>query len=180
LTVKLTVDMSAAPEIALLAETALLIPPQQGAGPQQGADGDVRDIQDAREQEHEVAATAAAPLTLGTLARRLRMIAAAPERWWSLVRFAPDRSVKITIEDQPSYAAWLMVLPPGDAGQPCDCDVVTMIAGEAAEGAAAGPVLRPGPTRVHGSRHWLRGHGTGYSVSLHARAHRPEPGPQGN
>jgi hypothetical protein len=25
---------------------------------------------------------------------------------------------------------------------------------------------------VHGGRHWLRGHGTGYSVSLHARAHK--------
>ena len=102
------------------------------------------------------------------------MIAAAPERWWSLVRFAPDRSVKIMIEDQPSYAAWLMVLPPGDSGQPCDCDAVTMIAGEATEGTPGGPALKPGPTRVHGRRHWLRGHGTGYSVSLHARAHKPE------
>jgi hypothetical protein len=155
LTVKLTVDMSAAPEIALLAEAALRVPAQQGAA------ADVLEVP----RQH---------LTLGTLARMLQMIAAAPERWWSLVRFAPDRSVKITIEDQPSYVAWLTVLPPGDAGQPCDCDVVTMIAGEAAEGAEAGPALRPGPTRVHGSGHWLRGHGTGYSVSLHARARRPQ------
>jgi hypothetical protein len=153
LTAKLTVDMSAAPEIALLAQADLLIPAQPAAT--------VNVLEIPRQQ-----------LTLGTLAQRLRMIAAAPERWWSLVRFAPDRSVKITIEDQPSYVAWLTVLPPGDAGQPCDCDVVTMIAGEAAEGAAAGSVLRPGPTRVHGGRHWLRGHGTGYSVSLHARAHK--------
>jgi hypothetical protein len=152
LTAKLAVDMSAAPEIARLAEAFLLVPAQP--------------------------ATAAPQLTLGTLARRLRMIAAAPERWWGLVRFDPGRSVKITIEAQPSYDAWLMVLPPGDTGRSCDCDVVTMIAGEATEGAAASASLRPGPTRVHGGRHWLHGHGAGYSVSLHARAHRPDRGNQ--
>jgi hypothetical protein len=150
LTANLAVDMSAAPEIARLAETFLLVPAQP--------------------------ATAAPQLTLGTLARRLRMIAAAPERWWGLVRFDPGRSVKITIEAQPSYEAWLMVLPPGDTGRSCDCDVVTMIAGEATEGAAASASLRPGPTRVHGGRHWLHGHGAGYSVSLHARARRPDRG----
>jgi hypothetical protein len=108
-----------------------------------------------------------APLTLGTLARHLRMLSATPERWWGLVRFDPTRSVKIEVEDQPGYGAWLMVMPPGDAGRDCDCDVATLIAGEAAE---AGAVLRPGSARVHGPRHWLRGHGAGYSISLHARA----------
>jgi hypothetical protein len=162
LTAKLAVDMSAAPEIARLAEgfgSVLLVPAQPATAKTDAA-----------------RAEPAPQLTLGTLARRLRMIAAAPERWWSLVRFDPGRSVKIMIEDQPSYAAWLMVLPPGDTGQPCDCDVVTMIAGEATEGSAASAALRPGPTRVHGGRHRLHGRGAGYSVSLHARARRPDRG----
>jgi hypothetical protein len=59
--------------------------------------------------------------------------------------------------------------------------VVTMIAGEAAEGTPASVVLRPGPVRVHGQKHGqkheqnhgLPGRGAGYSISLHARAHRP-------
>ena len=117
------------------------------------------------------------PLTLGTLAGRLRSIAATPERWWGLVRFDPDRSVKIMVEESASHQAWLMVLPPGDAGHGCDCDVVTMIAGEIAEGTPASAVLRPGLVRVHGHKHeqnhGLHGRGGGYSISLHARAHRP-------
>ena len=104
------------------------------------------------------------------------MLAASPERWWGLVRFDPDRSVRIEIEDQPEYGAWLVVLPPGDAGQDCDCDVATVIAGEAADGGLDSAVLRPGATRVHGQRHRLRGHGAGYSISLHARAIAPAPG----
>jgi hypothetical protein len=55
-----------------------------------------------------------------------------------------------------------------------------MIAGEATEGTSAGAALRPGPVRVHGKQHGerhgeqhaLHGRGTGYSISLHARAHR--------
>ncbi|MGH3237920.1 MAG: hypothetical protein ACRDOH_32615, partial [Streptosporangiaceae bacterium] len=119
----------------------------------------------------------AQPPTLGTLAGQLRMLAATPERWWGLVRFNPDRSVKIEVEEHPAYQAWLVVLPPGHAGQDCDCDVATIIAGEATEGAPDSAVLRPGPTRVHGQRHRLRGHGAGYSISLHARAQRPRPAP---
>lgn len=137
--------MSAAPEIALLAFAA-----PAPAVPSAGA-------------------PASTPLTLGTMARRLRMLAAAPERWWGLVRFDPARSVLIEMEDQPAYGAWLMILPPGDAGRACDCDVATLIAGEAAEGAA----LHPGRIRVHGQQHWLRGHGAGYSISLHARTAHP-------
>ena len=148
--------MSVAPEIAILAEAALLVP-----------------VQPAARRESN-------PPTLGTLARRLRMLAATPERWWGLVRFDPDRSVVIEIEDRPEYGAWLVVMPPAHAGQPsagqdCDCDVVTVIAGEATEGSPGSAVLRPGPTRVHGQRHRLRGHGPGYSISLHARAKRPQP-----
>ena len=139
--------MSAAPEIAILAGTALFVPAQTASRPQQ-----------------------APQVTLGTLARHLRVLAATPERWWGLVRFEPDRSVKIKVEDQPEYEAWLVVLPPGDAGQDCDCDAATIVAGEATEGAPGSAVLRPGPTRVHGQPHRLQGHGAGYSISLHARA----------
>jgi hypothetical protein len=147
----LNAEMSVAPEIALLAAASFPVTHlAQPAGPPP-------------------------PPTLGTLSRRLRMLSATPERWWGLVRFDPARSVRIEVEDQPGYGAWLVVMPPGDAGRACDCDVATLIAGEAAEG---GAVLRPGPARVHGPRHWLRGHGAGYSISLHARAlaARPETG----
>jgi hypothetical protein len=139
----LNAEMSVAPEIALLAAASLPLADPAG---NEAAPG---------------------PLTLGTLARHLRMLSATPERWWGLVRFDPTRSVRIEVEAQPGYGAWLMVMPPGDAGRDCDCDVATLIAGEAAEGSA---VLRPGPARVHGPRHWLRGHGAGYSISLHAQA----------
>jgi hypothetical protein len=165
----LIADMSVAPEIARLAEAVLLVPAQP-AGP-------AASRPDRAEQT-------GAQLTLGTLARRLRSIAATPERWWALVRFEPGRPVTITVEECASYQAWLVVLPPGDAGQSCDCDVATMIAGEATEGTSGRPVLRPGPVRVHGERpaarhgqqheqHELRGRGTGYSISLHARAGQP-------
>jgi hypothetical protein len=146
MTAELTADMSVAPEIAILAGASLLVPAQPTR-----------------------AVTPGTRPTLGTLARHLRILAASPERWWGRVRFDPDRSVRIELKDQPEYGAWLVVLPPGDTGQDCDCDVAAMIAGEAIEG-AQGAVLRPGSIRVHGQRHRLRGHGAGYSISLHARA----------
>jgi hypothetical protein len=139
--------MSVAPEIAILAEAALLLPARPATR-----------------------APEVPQVTLGTLAGQLRMLAATPERWWGLVRFNPDRSVEIAVEDHLSYRAWLVVLPPGDSGRDCDCDVATIIAGEATEGAPGSAVLRPGPTRVHGQRHRLRGRGAGYSISLHVRA----------
>ncbi len=151
--------MSVAPEIARLAEALTLVPAQPPAGAS--------------------AQAIATPPTLGALAGQLRMIAAAPQRWWSLVRFDPDRPLTIGVADEPSFLAWLVVLPPGAEGQQCDCDAATLIAGDAAEGAgraADGAALRPGPVRVHGQRHWLRGRGTGYSISLHARARRPGRG----
>jgi hypothetical protein len=163
----LTADISVAPEIAILAEASLLIPAQPA----------------------RTGAPAAKP-TLGTLARHLRLLAAAPERWWGLVRFDPDRSVRIEVEDRPDYRAWLVVLPPAHPGQQsdgqqsdgqdCDCDVATVIAGEATEGGPGSAVLRPGSTRVHGQRHRLRGHGAGYSISLHARGVPPASGDAGS
>ena len=152
--------MSVAPEIAVLAGSSLLVPAQPAPA----------------------GAPAARP-TLGTLARHLKLLAAAPERWWGLVRFDPDRSVRILVEDRPEYRAWLVVLPPAQAGQrspglDCDCDVATVIAGEATDGGPGSAMLRPGSTRVHGPRHRLRGHGPGYSISLHARAVPPASGTQ--
>ena len=141
--------MSAAPEIAILAGATLLVPARPASRPRQ-----------------------VPRVTLGTLAGRLRMLAATPERWWGLVRFEPDRSVTVTLEECAAYQAWLVILPPADAGQSCDCEVATMIAGEVIEGTLDSTVLRPGPVRVHGGPHVLRGQGTGYSISLHARAHR--------
>ena len=162
MTAELTADMSVAPEIAMLAGASLVVPAQPTR-----------------------AGTPGTRPTLGTLARHLRILAASPERWWGRVRFDPDRSVRIELEDHPEYGAWLVVLPPArpgqqntgqqSTGQDCDCDVATVIAGEAIEGAPGGAVLRPGSTRVHGQRHRLRGHGAGYSISLHARAVPPGP-----
>jgi hypothetical protein len=171
--VPLTADMSVAPEIARLAEDVLLVPDRPAAPSAPGPD--------------RPEGRAENTLTLGTLARRLRSIAATPERWWGLVRFEPDRSVTITVEQSTACQAWLVILPPGHAEQSCDCDVATMIAGEATEGMPGSAALRPGPVRVHGQQqhgrlgqqhgphgqqHALRGRGSGYSISLHARAHR--------
>jgi len=162
----LTADMSVAPEIARLAEAALFAPEEPAAAP------DSSGRSEASADPDSPVAAATAP-TVGTLARHLQSIAATPERWWGLVRFERDRPVKVAVEESGSYQAWLMILPPGDAGQGCDCDVVTMIAGEATEGTPASEVLRPGMLRVHGPRHGLRGRGAGYSISLHIRARRP-------
>ncbi|MGH3256079.1 MAG: hypothetical protein ACRDOU_11940 [Streptosporangiaceae bacterium] len=162
MTAQLIADMSVAPEIARLAQAIPLLEPRPEA-PAGGPD---------RSPGQQSGATA--PLTLGALYRELRTIAATPERWWGLVRFEPDRSVAVVVEECGSYRAWLVILPPGDTGQGCDCEAVTMIAGEATEGTdpGDGSVLRPGPVRVHGGRHGLQGRGNGYSISLHARARR--------
>jgi hypothetical protein len=184
----LIADMSVAPEIARLAEAVVLVPAQPatpagqapaGQAPAGQAPAGQAPAGQARTGQAPTGQApsptqeqAAAPLTVGTLARSLRSIAATPERWWGLVRFEPDRPVQITVEEGAAYRAWLVVMPPGDAGQSCDCDVATMIAGEATDGAPASAVLRPGPMRVHARRHSLRGQGAGYSISLHAQAHR--------
>jgi hypothetical protein len=169
--IPLIADMTVAPEIARLAEAVVLVAPHPA--------GHAPRVDEQPGQPERVAARpvslghTADLLTVGTLARCLRSIAGAPERWWGLVRFEPDRTVTVTVEESEAYRAWLVIMPPGDTGQSCDCEVATMIAGEATEGAAASAVLRPGPVRVHGDRHGLCGQGAGYSISLHARANRP-------
>lgn len=149
--------MSIAPEIAKLAEPGPDVPARKRA-----TAGAAAALDDQGPQRR---------LTLGALARELRTIAATPEQWWGLVRFDPDRPVLITVQECASHVAWLVVLPPGEAGHGCDCDVATVVAGEVAEGTAeAAAVLRPGTLRVHGQPHRLRGTCAAYSISLHARA----------
>lgn len=138
-------DLSVAPEIALLA--APLVPVQTNAPK---------------------------PRTDGRLAGDLADLAAAPQRWWDLVRFDAGGPLRIPVPGAPG--AWLLVVPPG-ATADCDCGLATALAGEAVETSgpsAAGTArpLRPGRVLVHGSRapHRLLTAGHGYSVTLHATA----------
>ena len=136
-------DLSVAPEIALLA--APLVPAQTD-GP--------------------------APRTDGRLAGDLADLAAAPQRWWDLVRFDAGGPLRIPLPGAPG--AWLLVVPPGATAE-CDCGQATALAGEAVETSGpdgTGPArpLRPGRVLVHGARarHRLLTAGHGYSVTLHA------------
>ena len=139
-------DLSVAPEIAQLA--APLLPVEQDVS---------------------------SPRTDGRIAGDLAALAAAPQRWWDLVRFDPAGPVRIPVPGAPG--AWLLVLPP-DTAADCDCAQATALAGEAVElaaadetGSGAARPLRPGRVRVHGTPapHRLRTAGHGYSVTLHTR-----------
>ncbi len=163
--------MSVAPEIAILAEASMFVPAQPAAR-------QPRDQREPREQQAYDGPPALRP-TLGTLARHLRLLAAAPERWWGLVRFDPDRSVRIQVEDQPGYRAWLVVLPPAQAGQQsagqdCDCDVATVIAGEATDGG-------PGVARCCGrDRRGCTASGTGCAATARGTRSACMPAPSGS
>jgi hypothetical protein len=141
----LNTDLSVAPEIAQLADP--LVPAQYAA---------------------------AAPRTAGRIAGDLADLAAAPQRWWDLVRFDSGGPVRVPLPDVPG--TWLLVLPPG-AATDCDCEQSTALAGEAVEavgGSTPPRPLRPGRVRVHGTRaaHHLSTVGPGYSVTLHWAASR--------
>jgi hypothetical protein len=108
------------------------------------------------------------PRTDGRVAGDLADLAAAPQRWWDLVRFDPDGPMRIQVPGAPG--TWLLIMPPGSVAD-CDCGQATALAGEAVEtSAGAARPLRPGRVRVHGTRtpHRLRTAGHGYSVTLHA------------
>ena len=143
-------DLSVAPEIAQLA--APFIPPEgnggMGSPPMPGGRGGTRSW----------------TITDGRCAAELSELAAAPQRWWDLVRFDPDGPLRIPVPG--AAGTWLLVLPPGTVTH-CDCRYATPLAGQAAE---AGRPLRTGRVRVHGdrSRHRTRGADHGYSVSLHS------------
>jgi hypothetical protein len=141
----LNTDLSVAPEIALLAAPHV---PAQTDAPR--------------------------PRTAGRLAGDLADLAAAPQRWWDLVRFDPAGPLRIPVPGAPG--AWLLVAPPG-ATADCDCGQATALAGEAVETSGPGAAgiarpLRPGRVLVHGTRapHRLVTAGHGYSVTLHAAA----------
>jgi hypothetical protein len=138
-------DVSVAPEIAQLMEPLRLLAPSPAAGTQ---------------------------LTTGDLARQLKLITGAPERWWHLVRFDPGQPVVADIPVDGPYRAWLTILPPAaaDTGGHRG-DVITVVAGELTE-PGTGP-LTPGRVRVHGASQPRRAVNTsdGYTVSVHLRAH---------
>jgi hypothetical protein len=164
-------DLSVAPEIAQLAAPLALV---------------------LSSQRH--AQTPSARLTTGQLAAELSRLAAAPQRWWDLVQFNPDRPARVAVPA--SFEAWLLVIPPGQAAE-CRCGLGTQIAGDAIEvpgsaaevpgstvPASAGAAragarapkarqLRQGRVLVHapGGQHVIRSAGHGYSVSLHAGWH---------
>ena len=134
-------------------------------------------------------------LTAGSLAALVRETAADPARWWSRVRFDPERPVRTRLAAAPGWELWLVTTPPGHrsgrhglsnagarapAGGPQRpkapaCEVVTVLAGELAEYTITGqgrqmrPLL-PNRVRVrgHGYRRETVNPGGCYAVSLHA------------
>ncbi|HEY6792193.1 MAG TPA: hypothetical protein VI365_33250 [Trebonia sp.] len=151
-------DLSVAPEIAQLA--APLVAPAQGHGsPAHGPLGH-------GPLGHGPLGHGRPAATTGQLATGLSMLAAAPQRWWDLVRFNPDGPARIAVPAP--FEAWLLVLPPGQEAK-CDCELATLVAGEAA---SEGSRLHQGRVRVHGApgEHLHASTGHGYCVTLHAGA----------
>lgn len=144
----MNLDLSVAPEIAQLA--APLPPPS---------------LPPSLLPAGASAVPAAPALTAGQLASGLRRLAAAPQRWWDLVRFNPDGPVRVPVPAP--FEAWLLVIPPGQQAS-CQCAISTLVAGEAEQG---GRPLRQGRARVNGTGlHLVRSAGHGYSLTLHARS----------
>lgn len=170
----MNLDLSVAPEIAQLVsrEPSAASPPSARGGSRLADGGHT--------------SPGLAP-TVGLLARQLRLITAAPERWWALVGFDPLRPVRVSIPADRSCEVWLMIIPPAAGGRwagddaECGCEVVTVVAGEVTEqainacGAATTPLL-PGKVRVHGrgQLHQVTNRSVSYAVSVHARG-RPVP-----
>ncbi len=141
-------DVSVAPEIAQLMEPLGLLNPNPAA---------------------------VTRLSVGDLARQLKLITGAPERWWHLVRFDPGQPVVVDIPVDGPYRAWLTILPPAATGSATGTgersDVITVVAGELTEPGTS--PLTPGRVRVHGASQPRRAvnTGDGYTVSVHLRAH---------
>jgi hypothetical protein len=137
-------DLSAAPEIALLAVPAQAHSPIAPPRP-----------------------------TLGGLAHELSLIASRPERWWGAVRYHSDSSERIDLGVS-GIGAWVAVLVPGDPGLYCSCDLMMLVAGDAmeesvADGGSVTTALRAGRVRVHGQGlvHQIRAASAGFAVTLH-------------
>ena len=142
-------DVSVAPEIAQLMEPLGLLAPNPAA---------------------------VTRLSVGDLARQLKLITGAPERWWHLVRFDPAQPVVVDIPVDGPCRAWLTISPPAATGQVTGTgerrgDVTTVVAGELTEPGTR--PLTPGRVRVHGASQSRRAvnTGDGYTVSVHLRAH---------
>jgi len=176
-------DISVAPEIALLAEGLGAVARHRGTaapGPagEQGPAGSASPAGGAGAS----GPAPAAPPTVGCLAACLRLLVADPQSWWDQVRVDPGRPVRVAVAPPaPGCEAWLLVLPPGyrgDGQQPEQSgEVACLIAGEVSEqacspsGGQARP-LRPGRIRVRGAQEprSMINAGSGYAVSLHARS----------
>jgi hypothetical protein len=139
-------DVSVAPEIAQLMEPLGLLTPNLNPA-------------------------AVTRLSVGDLARQLKLITGAPERWWHLVRFDPGQTVVVDIPLDGPYRAWLTILPPAAADSATETgergDVITVVAGELTEHGTS--PLTPGRVRVHGASQPRRAVNTsdGYTVSVH-------------
>ena len=137
-------DMSAAPEIALLANPL----------PRQPAPVTTRP-------------------TIGTMAARLRDLASHPERWWGTVAFSPGRSEKVDLEFPGCWLVVLSPGDAG-LDCDCDVMTVVAGAvteESVADGGGVTTALLPGRIRVHGQGqvHQIRAGEDGYAVTLHAR-----------
>jgi hypothetical protein len=155
-------DLSAAPEIALLAIPAQA--PQAGQLP-------AGQLPAGQLPAGQLPAGQPLP-TLGGLARELTLLAGRPERWWGAVRYHSDSSGKINLEVS-GVTAWVGVLVPGDAGLSCSCDLMMLIAGDAVEeSGSVTTALRAGRVRVHGQGlvHQIRAASAGFAVTLHVSA----------
>jgi hypothetical protein len=106
-------DLSVAPELAQLAASSVTAPPGHAS---------------------------ASPRTHGRMAADLSRLAAAPRRWWDLVRFDHDGPARIPVPG--ADGAWLLVLPPG-ATADCDCRYATLLAGDACETPLPPPASPP-------------------------------------
>ncbi len=153
----MSLDISAAPEVAQLAGMPASAPPF-------GKMGGINP-----------------PVTAGRLAGLLRAAAAEPARWWHRVQFDPRRPVHVRLDGTPECELWLVTTPPGYRGALRDhrhgCEVLTVVAGELAERAitasgSAELALRPNRIRVrgHGHLHETVNPGSCYAVSLCAHA----------
>lgn len=114
--------------------------------------------------------------TAGSLAALVRETAADPARWWSRVRFDPDRPVRNRLAAAPGWELWLVTTPPGHRSGPEEqnsgCEIVMVLAGELAEYTDGGGLrpLRPNRVRVRGHRRRRETINPGgcFAVSLHA------------
>ncbi|GLW65704.1 hypothetical protein Arub01_39480 [Actinomadura rubrobrunea] len=123
-------------------------------------------------------AIAPRPPTVGQLAARVGELAARPAEWWHLVRFEPNRPVRVPLDGGDGVRLWLTTWPPGyrtDVHGHDGVEVSTLLAGELAEvsisadGVTERP-LRANRVRVRGAAraHELTNPGPAYAISLHA------------